>query len=249
MAVELLERQTPDVLWLRELERTISETPELRAAYSALHGGVRLDSGANSRKSILVTSTEPREGKTSVASYLAVAASLAGESALLIDGDMRRSRLGSAMGFADGIGLGEMLEGQVVLADAIHAVDLGGGPQRRGNLSFMPAGRKSPSFLPAVNWLKARAVLRSMSQHFDVVLLDSPPVLAAHDALMFARMVDGVLLVIGAGSANRAEVRRVKEQLELSGTPVIGAVLNKFDPKLHGRAHQPYGAYYFNSDP
>jgi len=60
---------------------------------------------------------------------------------------------------------------------------------------------------------------------------------------MLAGIVDGVLLVVDAGSADRDEVRRAKEQLELVGAPVIGAVLNQFDPKIHGRPNHPYRGY------
>ena len=78
------------------------------------------------------------------------------------------------------------------------------------------------------------------------MLLDSPPILAVNDALLLGGIVDGVLLVVGAGSADRDEVRRVKEQLGPIGTPIIGAVLNQFDPKIHGRPNQPYRGYYLN---
>jgi Mrp family chromosome partitioning ATPase len=61
---------------------------------------------------------------------------------------------------------------------------------------------------------------------------------------MLAGIVDGVLLVVGAGSADRDEVRRAREQIEPVGTPLIGAVLNQFDPKLHGRPDRPYLGYY-----
>jgi Mrp family chromosome partitioning ATPase len=111
----------------------------------------------------------------------------------------------------------------------------------------MAGGRKSSMSLAAVDWGKARSVFRSISQQFGIVVLDSPPVLAANDALLFAGIVDAVLLVVGAGSADRGEVRRAKEQLDAIGTPNIGAVLNRFEPKLHGRSNQPYRGYYRRS--
>src|SRR5439155_4855920 len=116
-----------------------------------------------------------------------------------------------------------------------------------GAVSFMAGGRKSSISLAAVDWSKARTAFRSVSQEFGIVVLDSPPILAANDGLLFANIVDAVLLVVGAGSANLDEVRRAKEQLEAVGTPIIGAVLNRFEPKVHGRSNQPYRGYYRHS--
>jgi Mrp family chromosome partitioning ATPase len=97
--------------------------------------------------------------------------------------------------------------------------------------------------LPAVDWAKARLLFKSISQGFAIVLLDSPPVLTGSDAPLLASLVDGILLVVGAGSANLNELRLAKEQLEQTGTPVLGAVLNRFDPKIHGPSKQPYRGY------
>jgi succinoglycan biosynthesis transport protein ExoP len=199
--------------------------------------------------SILITSTQANEGKTTVACCLAITALLAGQTALLIDGDLRRPWLASAAGIGDAIGLGEILEGGAEGIEAIHLVDLIEASREVGPLSVMAAGRKSPAFLPAVDWSKARTAFRSISQRFGIVLLDSPPILSASDALLLAGIVDGVIMVVGAGSANRYEVQRAKEQLDPIGTPVIGAVLNQFDPKIHGRPNPPHRGYYLDSRP
>ena len=148
------------------------------------------------------------------------------------------------MGIADGTGFGEVLDGQVAPADVIHSVEPFGDLPAGGSLSVMSAGLKAPSFLPAVNWPKARELFQTIAKQFNIVILDSPPILAANDALLFASVVDAILLVIGAGSADRDEVLRVKQRLEPTGTPVIGAVLNSFDPKQHGQSHQPHHGYY-----
>jgi capsular exopolysaccharide synthesis family protein len=231
---------------LSELMRLMCENPDLREACSALHAGIGLNANFDSGKSILVTSTQPEEGKTTIASCLAITALLAGQTTLLIDGDLRRPWIASATGIAGGVGLGDILAGQAAPSEAIHVVDLFEDTPNTGVLSVMSAGGKSPSILPAIDWSKARSAFRSISTQFGIVFLDSPPVLAAADALLFAGIVDAVLLVIEAGRANRDEVRRVKEQLELTSTPVIGAALNRFDPKLHGRSNQPHGGYYLD---
>jgi len=174
---------------------------------------------------------------------LAIAASLSGQTVLLIDGDLRRPSLASAAGIANGVGFSEILEGQAETSDSIYLVEVFEANRGAGPLSVMGAGGKSPEFLPRVDWCRARTTFQSISQRFGLVIFDSPPILAANDALLLAGIVDGVLLVVGAGSADRSEVRRAKEQLDPLGTPLIGAVLNQFDPKIHGRANQPYLGY------
>ncbi len=225
------------------LARFVLDTPELRDAYAALLSGLRLSAPFGSGKSILVTSTQPNEGKTTVASCLAIAASLSGQSVLLIDGDLRRPSLASAAGIVNGVGFGEVLEGRAEAADIIYPVELFEDLRGAGTISVMGAGGKSPEFLPRVDWPRARTTFQSIAEQFGLVLFDSPPILTANDALMLAGIVDGVLLVVDAGSADRDEVRRAKEQLELVGAPVIGAVLNQFDPKIHGRPNHPYRGY------
>jgi polysaccharide biosynthesis transport protein len=246
LAIEVVGKPTNGT-WLSGLAQIMSESPDIADAYDALFGALRLTRPLASGNSILVTSTEPGEGKTTVSSCLAITASLAGQTALLIDGDLRRSSLAAAVGTVDTVGLVEILLGQAEAAEAIRPVTELADAPRAGVVSFMAGGRKSPKFLAAVDWSKARGAFRSISQAFGIVLLDSPPVLAANDALLLASIVDAVLLVVGAGSANLDEIRRAKEQLDAIGTPIIGAVLNRFEPKVHGRSNQPYRGYYRRS--
>jgi capsular exopolysaccharide synthesis family protein len=225
----------------------MSESPEFADAYDALFGALRLARPLASGNSILVASAEPDEGKTTLSLGLAITASLGGQTALLIDGDLRRSSLTAAVGSADTVGLIEVLLGEAEAAEAIRPITALPDSPWAGGVSFMTGGRKPPIFLGAVDWSKARTALRSISQSFGMVILDSPPILAANDALLFATIVDAVVLVVGAGNANLDEIRRAKEQLEAIGTPIVGAVLNRFEPKVHGPSNQPYRGYYRRS--
>ena len=242
MATELLGKPTNGTGF--GLAQIMSESPEVADAYDALFGDLRLARPLASGNSILVTSTAPGEGKTTVSLCLAITASLAGQTALLIDGDLRRSSLATAVGSADTVGLIEIILGEAEAAEAIRPLPALADSPRAGAVSFMAGGRKPPIFLGAVDWSKARTALRSISQAFGIVFLDSPPILAANDALLFASIVDAVLLVVGTGNANLDEIRRAKEQLDAIGTPIIGAVLNRFEPKVNGPSNRPYRGYY-----
>ena len=214
--------------------------PQLRDAYSTLLAGLRLKPARDRCKSILVTSAQPHEGKTTVACHLAIAASLAGESVLLIDGDLRRSRLTSAAGTIGDIGLGEILSGDADLEAALHTVELGEAVRAPGCVSVLGAGRKSSEMLAGIDWTEARSHFQPAARQFGIAVVNSCPVLAANDALLLAGIVDGVLLVVNGTRADRDEVRQAKEQLDLISTPLIGIDLNEFDPKLHGSGYKPY---------
>jgi capsular exopolysaccharide synthesis family protein len=243
VATELLGKPTNGTP-LNGLAQIMSDSPAVADAYDSLLGALRLARPLVSGNSILVTSTAPGEGKTTVSLCLAITASRAGQTALLIDGDLRRSSLATAVGSADTVGLIEILLGQAEVAEAIRPIAALADTTAAGAVSFMPGGRKPPLSLAAVDWSKARTAFRSISQAYGLVLLDSPPILACNDALLFACMVDAVLLVVGTGNANLDEIRRAKEQLDATGTPIVGAVLNRFKPKVHGRSTQPYRGYY-----
>jgi capsular exopolysaccharide synthesis family protein len=227
-----------------EIAQIMLENPEVADAYDELFGDLRLAVPLAAGNSILVTSTAPGEGKTTVSLCLAITASQAGQSALLIDGDLRRSSLTAAIESPDTLGLIEILLGQAEVAEAIRPIASLQEKTPASAVSFMPGGRKLPLSLGAVDWPKARTVFKSISQAYGIAILDSPPILACNDALLFAGIVDAVLLVVGTGNANLDEIRRAKEQLDAIGTPILGAVLNRFEPRLHGRSTQPYRGYY-----
>jgi len=247
--IDLFKKPARDTLRLSALAEMILVSPGLREAFGSLYAGIRLDACFTPGLAVLVTSTQPSEGKTTIASCLAIAASLAGQSVLLIDGDFRRPGLARAAGIADGVGLSDILDGSVDPMKAIHHIELPGDRQEDIRLAVMSAGKKSTAFLPAADWMKAKATFRSLSRQFGIMILDSPPLLATKDALLLAGFVDAILLVVGAGSVDREDVQRAKEQLDATGTKVIGAIINKFDPKLHGRSNQPYCDYYLEAAP
>jgi capsular exopolysaccharide synthesis family protein len=230
---------------LSSLVRMLSDEPGLRDAYGALYAAMRLDAGFGSGVSVLVTSARPNEGKSTVASSLAITAALAGQRTLLVDGDLRRPWLAAEAGLDGGTGLGEMLEGRAEAAQAVHAIELLGARGESYSLSVMCAGQRSPDHLPAVDWPAARVHFQALAKQFGIVLLDSPPILAAKDALLLAGLVDAVILVVAAEDTDRDDVKRARALLEPTDTKLLGAVLNKFDPKRHGRSSEPYSSHYF----
>jgi protein-tyrosine kinase len=181
-------------------------------------------------KTLLVTSSVPAEGKTFVTNNLAQAiVRQPDRRVLIIDADLRCSRLHVPLGAPPSPGLTDYLKGE---ADEASIIQNG----FDGNLCFIPGGTESshPSELLSNGRLKT--LLGRMAPVFDWVIMDSPPLLPVADSSFLADMVDGVLLVVRAGVTPMATAQRSCQ--ELQGRNVVGVVLNAVDPA------QAYGSYY-----
>jgi capsular exopolysaccharide synthesis family protein len=192
----------------------------LTESFRALRAQILVLPGASGSNSLLVTSTQPDEGKTTVVTNLAVALALVGRRVLLIDGDMRRSQIHRMFNQVSAPGLAAVLEGDVGIREAIRPTNVPG-------LSILPAGRPSSSPGDLLQLTSLRASLTQVEDEYDWVLIDSPPVMVAADAVALAQTVSTVLLVVGHHMTKAREARMVLEQLAASGTPVAGAILSR----------------------
>jgi protein-tyrosine kinase len=181
-------------------------------------------------KTLLVTSSVPAEGKTFVTNNLAQSiVRQPDRRVLIIDADLRCSRLHVPLGAPPSPGLTEYLKGEADEASVIqNGLD--------GNLCFIPGGSESTHPSELLSNGKLKTLLMRMAAVFDWVILDSPPLLPVADSSFLADLADGVLLVVRAGSTPMATAQRSCQ--ELRGRNVVGVVLNAVDPA------QAYGSYY-----
>src|SRR6202521_2908595 len=187
--------------------------------------------GTRMLKRILITSSVPAEGKTFVAANLAQSIIRQPDRrVLLIDADLRASRLHQSFGAPSGPGLTDYLRGEV---DEYAIIQNG----LDGNLCFIPGGQpvSNPSELLLRD--KMKHLLDAMSEIFDWVILDSPPALPVHDASMLADICDGVLFVVRAGSTDSEIAQRVSA--EFRDKNLLGVVLNRVD------SADTYNNYYY----
>lgn len=211
------------------------------ATYSILLEGREVDRG----KAYVITSPSAGEGKTSVTCNLGIALAQANRRVLLIDGDLRRPRLHKSMDIPNDFGVRDVLRGDVDVEKV--PFDRFCRSSQVPNLSILPSGSgiEEPSGLlhsPRLSVLLAR-----LTDVFDVVLIDSPPVLHLADARILAGTSDGVILVLRSRSTDRETAMNARDLFQHDQVRIVGTILNDFDPLTQGRSDY-YDSYYKYAD-
>ncbi len=193
-------------------------------------------------KTILITSSVPNEGKSTVSMDLARSLTESGKSVLVIDTDMRKSvlvgRLRAKVKSGEVLGLSHYLSGQKNLEDVLYATDI-------KRLFMVFAGPSVPNPTEILDKRYFKEMMEFAKEHFDYVILDCAPIGAAIDAAVVAKYCDGAILVISQGVASSRLITSVRKQLEASGVRILGAVLNKVAMKKSGYGYgYGYGKYY-----
>lgn len=181
-------------------------------------------------RTIAITSAHPSEGKTTTTANLAIAMSQSGLRVAVIDADLRRPNMARVLGIEGAAGLSDLLVGRVELEDVLQEWGSDG-------LHVLPAGTVPPNPSELLGSEAMERVVAELSAHFDVVFLDTPPVLAVTDASILSTLVSTTLLVSAANQTKRTDVRAACEALERVGQRVDGLVLTK---TRHARGQSTY---------
>lgn len=209
-------------------------------ALSMLRTSVLLSSGSSGLHLVLVASAAPAEGKSTVASGLALALAQQtenGDRVLLVDSDLRRPNLHNIFGLSNRVGLSTVLEGQNTLAECLQPSKVSPG------LVVLPAG-PSPRYSSELLTMHMAKFLEEIRQEFRYVVIDSAPLLVCTDTTILSTMADGVLMVTRAGETPRDAVAAALRQLRRVRANVLGMVLNQVRlPDLQGYGHY-YNSYY-----
>jgi succinoglycan biosynthesis transport protein ExoP len=189
---------------------------------------------------ILVSSTEMEEGKTSVAANLAVVISQAEKDVILLDADMRRPNVHNYFGFPNSFGLSDLFRGGYDLDEV--AKDWSGGA-----VSVITAGDPPPNPSELLGSKKMGEILQAMVSKADVVIIDGPPFIVA-DASLLASKVDGVLLIMRLGHTRKPAIKSMIEQIKRAGGKVLGVALNRIPGRNIGyyTGNPYYSSYYTN---
>ena len=204
-----------------------------------LRTSVLLSTAGAPPKTILITSSQPGEGKTTTAVNTAISLSQLGASVLLIDADLRRPAIHTAFKIPHTRGISNYLSGHAPLDDLIVKLPV-------PNLSVLPCGPIPPNPAELISSDRMKELLRALSQQFDHILIDSPPLISVTDPIILSTMVDGLILVVQAGKSTRGLVRRARRELAGVGARVFGVVLNNVNVKREG--YDDYDYYRYTSN-
>jgi non-specific protein-tyrosine kinase len=206
-------------------------------AYRTLRTNVEFMARTNDLKLISVASPSMGEGKTTTTANLAIALAHTDKRVIAVSCDLRKPRLHRFFGLTNDVGITSILrDGVSVPESAQHVTGL-------PNLRVIASGPVPHNPAELLGSAEMEQLMQDLRRYADFVLIDTPPVLVVSDALALAPKTDGVLLIVDASSTMRGAVDATREQLELVGSNIVGAVFNDFDPS---RAKMYYGSYRYH---
>jgi succinoglycan biosynthesis transport protein ExoP len=192
---------------------------------------------AGTRSALAVTSADPGAGKSTVASNLALTLAEQGRSVVLVDADLRRPQVHKIVKVPQSPGITEVMSGDASLTDAVRLTSI------HSRLSAVPSGHLPKDPPEVVGSQRFDELLEELRSQFEVVVIDTPPLLAVSDAVMVATMVDGTLVVARADHTDKRALKHAVEQLRRVDAPLLGLVLNSVTV---GSTDGYHGYYYYH---
>lgn len=181
--------------------------------------------------SIVVTSSVPGEGKSMIASNLAIALSESDRRVLLVDADLRRPAITGYFGVEGEVGLTTLLVGRAEIDDVVQPSGT------TGSLDILPAGSIPPNPSELLSSRAMAGLVEEFKQRYDVILLDTAPILSVADAAILARLADGALVIADRTKVHRAQLAQTLDSLDKSGAQVLGIVLNRVLPSKNRQTY------------
>lgn len=208
----------------------------LEESYKNLRTNIQLCGSDN--KIILFTSCSPNEGKSSISFNLARSMAESGKKVVFVDADLRKSVLLGRYRISGNIkGLTHYLSGQCKLEEIIYATQI-------ERLHMIFSGIVPPNPAELLDGDLFRTIITVFKNHYDYVIIDTPPLGNVIDAAIIARVADAAVLVLGTGDISRKFAQITLEQLKKTNCKILGAVLNKVDLRENGYYGKYYGKYY-----
>lgn len=203
-------------------------------AFRTLRTNIQFSALDNELKVIVVTSSGPGEGKSTVMANLAITVAGSGKKVLLIDCDLRKPTVHKKLGIDNKFGITNILVGDKTLQEAIRNIEV-------PNLHIITSGPIPPNPAELIESNKMKKLIEGLKQEYDMILIDAPPVLAVTDAQILSTIADGTIFVTSYGQAEKFAVIKARELIDKVGGKILGVILNKIPEK--GNSY--YGSYYY----
>jgi polysaccharide biosynthesis transport protein len=217
-SVPLLEKGVQPLEALSDLRSPFSE------AYHSIRSNLAFSTNDGAPRVLALTSARPEEGKSTTSFALAQGFARVGMRVLLVDLDLRNPSQHKTLGADNRVGASSLLTGAVRLQGAVQPTDW-------PNLFLIPSGPLPPSPAELLIGPRLVAFVKEATEHFDIVILDGPPVMGLADAPLIASVATGAVLTIEAGRTSRAQARAAIKRLRLGNARLFGVVLTKFDSR------------------
>ena len=205
-------------------------------AYRTIRTNIQFSMPKGQLRTMLITSSTPEEGKSTTTSNLAITMAESGNRVLLIDADLRKSVIHKMFELPNLKGLTNVLAEDLDYREILRSTKVKG-------LDILTGGPKPPNPSELLGSDKMRTFLESLKKDYDIIILDTPPVLPVTDAAILASLVDGVVLVSSYGQTTFEGLARAKVQLENVDAKILGVILNKVPASKRG-GHYYYYYYY-----
>ncbi|MEG4958835.1 MULTISPECIES: polysaccharide biosynthesis tyrosine autokinase [unclassified Microcoleus] len=202
-------------------------------AFRSLYTNIHLLSAGRPIRSLLVGSAVAGDGKSTVALHLAATAAAVGRRVLLVDADLRCPQLHAKLGLPNGRGLSDAISTDLSLNDAIQRAP------NQDNLFVLTAGQIPPDPIKLLSSKKMHYLMEQFQAFFDLVIYDTPPLAGLADTHLIAAHTDGTIMVVQIGQTDRSQVRKVLEELKISGASVLGIVANGCKNTGHSYRQRP----------
>lgn len=233
--------------WDERLTQVMGFSHEAAESFRILRSRIlHPDNESKVYKTIVVTSTAPKEGKSFVSANLGITlAQGVDQRSLLVDCDLRRPTLARLFGLPQQRGLSDFLQKKTDLADLIQKTSI-------DKLTILPSGKPPINPSELLGSARMHELVRELAERYDdrIIIFDSPPILAASETIVLSQKVDGVVLVVREGASSRNQVKKI---VELVGKEqIIGVVFNGYtrsalEAKMLGQ-YSYYGSYYSDSE-
>lgn len=218
----------------------VSKNPKSRAAeaFRTLRTNIQFSSLDSDVKSIVVTSSAPSEGKSTVMVNLAITMAQTGKKVIIVDCDLRRPTVNKKLDLPNMEGLVNVLIQEKTAEECIL-------PTNIPNLFALTSGPVPPNPAELLGSKKMKNLISTLGESFDIILIDAPPVIAVTDAQILSTISQGVLLIASYGSTEKQGLIKAKELLDKVGAKILGVVINKVPEKAESYYYgKYYGTYY-----